>query len=30
MVFVNGVLIGGASELQRLSAEGELAKMLKA
>lgn len=30
MVFVNGVLIGGASELQRLIAEGELAKMLKA
>jgi glutaredoxin-related protein len=29
MVFVKGVLIGGAGELQRLIAEGELAKMLE-
>jgi len=30
MIFVNGVLIGGASDLQRLIANGELSKMLKA
>lgn len=29
MVFVNGVLVGGASELQRLIESGELAHMLK-
>ena len=28
MVFVKGVLVGGASELERLIARGELAKML--
>jgi len=28
MVFVKGVLVGGASELERLIASGELAKML--
>lgn len=30
MIFVNGVLIGGASDLQRLIANGELPRMLKA
>lgn len=30
MIFVNGVLIGGASDLQRLIANGELSRMLKA
>jgi monothiol glutaredoxin len=29
MVFVDGVLVGGASELQRLIDEGEFARMLK-
>ncbi|WP_292931828.1 glutaredoxin domain-containing protein [Noviherbaspirillum sp.] len=29
MVFVRGVLIGGASDLQRLIASGELSKMLQ-
>lgn len=30
MIFVKGVLIGGANDLQRLIANGELSKMLKA
>ncbi|RJG00176.1 glutaredoxin domain-containing protein [Noviherbaspirillum sedimenti] len=30
MIFVKGVLIGGASDLQRLIASGELSSMLKA
>jgi len=30
MIFVKGVLIGGASDLQRLIASGELSRMLKA
>lgn len=30
MVFVNGVLVGGASELQRLIESGEFAKMIGA
>lgn len=29
MIFVKGVLIGGASDLQRLIANGELSRMLK-
>lgn len=29
MVFVNGVLVGGASELQRLIESGEFARMIK-
>lgn len=29
MVFVNGVLVGGASELQRLIDSGEFARMIK-
>jgi glutaredoxin-related protein len=28
MVFVNGVLIGGANDLQKLIEQGELARML--
>jgi glutaredoxin-related protein len=30
MVFVKGVLVGGASELERLIASGELEKLLAA